>query len=80
MPATRNKSRKLTPLQMHRKVGLMRVGISQSDIARQTGFGKAAVSLVMLDLMRNPKIERAIADAIGESVDMVFPPKISAAA
>jgi transcriptional regulator with XRE-family HTH domain len=80
MPATRNKSRKLTPLQLHRKVQLMQRGISQADIARQVGMGRAAVSLVMLDEMRNEAIEQAIADAVGEDRNLLFPPKVKAAA
>jgi transcriptional regulator with XRE-family HTH domain len=76
MAVKENKSRKLTPLQLHRKVGLLRVGITQSEIARQTGFERATVSLVMLDHMRNEKIEAAIASAIGEPVELIFPPKV----
>lgn len=80
MAVKENKSRKLTPLQLHRKVQLLHKGITQSDIARQVGMGRASVSLVMLDQMRNDAIEQAIADAIGEPRDMLFPPKVKAAA
>lgn len=80
MPVTENKSRKLTPLQLHRKVQLLQKGITQSDIARTVKMGRASVSLVMLDQMRNDEIEQAIADAIGEPRELLFPPKQKAAA
>jgi hypothetical protein len=38
------------------------------------------VSLVMLDEMRNEAIEQAIADAVGEDRNLLFPPKVKAAA
>jgi transcriptional regulator with XRE-family HTH domain len=77
MPVKENKSRKLTPLQLHRKVQLLQRGITQSDIARKVGMGRASVSLVMLDQMRNDDIEQAIADAVGEPRELLFPPKVS---
>jgi transcriptional regulator with XRE-family HTH domain len=73
-------SRKLTPLQLHRKVELMRRGVTAADIARQVGMSRASVSLVLLDRMRNEKIEEAIAAVLMEPVDLLFPPKRTLAA
>ncbi len=74
-----NKQRKLTPLQMHRKVEMMRRGISAADIARTVAKSRAAVTMVIHDQMRSAEIEAAIAEALGEPVETLFPPKVLAA-
>lgn len=73
-------SRKLTPLQLHRKVELMRRGVSAAEIGRRVGMSRASVSLVLLDQMRNEKIENAIAEVLGEPAELLFPPKRTMAA
>lgn len=72
-------SRKLTPLQLHRKVELMRRGVTAADIARRVGMSRQSVSLVLLDQMRNEKIEEAIAAELMEPVELLFPPRSAAA-
>ncbi len=74
-----NKQRKLTPLQMHRKVEMLRRGISAADIARAVSKSRAAVTMVIHDQMRSAEIEAAIAEALGEPVEQLFPPKSLAA-
>lgn len=78
MPSTRRavlakSTPKLTPLQLHRKVGLLRAGVSGAEIARQLGKTRAAVNAVLLDRFRSREIEEAIADVLGEPVDQLFP-------
>jgi DNA-binding XRE family transcriptional regulator len=64
---------KLTPLQLHRKVGLMRVGLTAADIARELGVSRQTVSLVLRDKVQSRRIQTAIANAIGKPVEHLFP-------
>jgi transcriptional regulator with XRE-family HTH domain len=75
-----NKPRKLTPLQMHRKVELMRRGITLADIAREVDVSRSAVTQVVLDQIRSAEIEAAIAKHLGEPVEQLFPAKQTVAA
>ena len=73
-----NKPRKLTPLQMHRKVELMRRGITAADIAREVGVSRSAVTQVVLDQIRSAEIEAAIARHLEEPVEQLFPQRVVA--
>lgn len=77
MKARLNKPRKLTPLQMHRKVELMRRGITAADIARELNISRSAVTQVVLDQSRSAEIEATIAKHLGEPVEQLFPAKQS---
>jgi lambda repressor-like predicted transcriptional regulator len=55
------------------KAKLILLGRHQSCIARQLGISQAAVSLTVHGHRRNPRIQRAIAKAIGVSVNQAFP-------
>lgn len=60
----------LTPLD--RKAELVRKGLSMSDVARQLGLSANHVSKVIAGERRSPRVERAVADAIGKPVEKVF--------
>jgi len=64
----------LTPLD--RKVALLRAGVRMSDIARRVQPPVSAnhVSKVVAGERRSPRIEAAIAEAIGLPITKVFPP------
>lgn len=57
-----------------RKVALLRAGITQSQIARQLRTSLQYVNDVLYGRRRSPRIEAAIAEAIGRPVEDVFPP------
>jgi Ner family transcriptional regulator len=54
---------------------LILVGTNPARIAAKIGVTRQAVSLVLLGKLRSPKIERAIAQAIGRPADEVFTPR-----
>lgn len=55
-----------------RKAELVRAGVTQADIARQTGFSPAYVNDVIAGNRRSPAIEAAVAQAIQRPIDQVF--------
>ena len=61
-----------------RKAELVRRGIKLVTIAKREGVAPSSVSLVLTDVRRSEKIEKAIARAIGKPVDEVFPPRPAA--
>ena len=63
----------LTPLQLRRKIGLLRQGWSGARIARDLGVSPTTVSLVLRDRCRSERVEMAIAAVVGEPVDRLFP-------
>jgi orotate phosphoribosyltransferase-like protein len=75
-----NKPRKLTPLQMHRKVELMRRGLTAAEIGRECTVSRQAVTQVLLDQERSEKIEACIAKHLDEPVEQLFPAKQTVAA
>lgn len=63
----------LTPFE--RKVGLMKRGISMSEIGRSLGITGAQVSYVVAGQRRSPRVEIAVAEALGEPIEKVFEPR-----
>ena len=61
-----------------RKVELLRANVSQAEIGRRAGYGRAYVHEVVSGDRRNAKIEQAVAAAIGRPLADVFPPPESA--
>jgi hypothetical protein len=64
---------KLTPMQLHRKVAMLRLGVSAASIGRTISKSRQAVTMVLLDQMRSREIEEAVAGVLGEPVDQLFP-------
>lgn len=61
----------MTPID--RKVELLRKGKSMSDIARALEVTPGHVSQVVAGERRSPRVEAAVAAAIGRPVQAVFP-------
>lgn len=57
-----------------RKIELIRAGVSMAEIGRTLGVTKEHVSMVVGGKRRSPRVETAVADAIGKPVEDVFPP------
>lgn len=57
-----------------RKMNLRLNNTSLAELARQTGLSKTTMSWVSLRKLSVPLAESAIADALGKSVEDVFPP------
>lgn len=55
-----------------RKAELVRRGIKMTDIARELGVTVQHVSSVVLGRDRSPRVEKAVASAIGKPVGRVF--------
>lgn len=56
------------------KMALRLKGTSLAAIARDVGVSRTTMSLVGLRKMRVPRVEKALADAVGKSVDDLFKP------
>jgi Ner family transcriptional regulator len=54
-------------------------GTSLADIARNLGVSRSVVSRVCKGTGKSPRISQAIADALGESVESLFPERDKAA-
>lgn len=54
------------------KAALVLRGVRQSDIARKLKLSPAYISDVIARNRRSDRVERAVAQAIGEPVNMVF--------
>lgn len=63
-----------------RRAELVRNGKTLADIARALGVTGPHVSQVVAGKRRSPRVERAVADAIGQPVDVVFEPEYQGAA
>lgn len=63
-----------------RKAELLRKGLTMSAVARQLEVSANHVALVVAGKRRSPRVEQAIADAIGIPVRKVFPAERTAAA
>lgn len=61
-----------------RKAALVLEGVSISEIGRQLGVSQQHVSQVLSGRRRSPRVEDAIATAIGKPIEEVFPPAESA--
>lgn len=56
-----------------RKAALVLRGVSQADIARRAGVTATHVSDVLHGRRRSPRVERAIAEALGRAIEDLFP-------
>lgn len=56
-----------------RKAALIQARVRMTDLAKQLGVHVSHVSHVVNDRRRSPRVEQAIADAIGKPVARVFP-------
>ena len=56
------------------KIGLIRAGVSQVDIARALGVARTSVCAVVAGRGRSARIEQAIARAIGQDAHKLFGP------
>lgn len=68
----------MTMTGLERKIALLKNGITMQSIADGLGVTIAHVSAVTLGKARSPRVEVAIAAAIGKSVAATFPPPIPA--
>jgi lambda repressor-like predicted transcriptional regulator len=78
MPVTRpktqpDKSAKLTPLQLRRKIGLLKAGYTIADVAREAGVSRQTAWEVFRDRCRSRRVEEVFARMIGEPADRIFP-------
>lgn len=55
------------------RVALLRAGVSQSWIARQCGVTYPTVYKVIIGITSSDRVRRAIADAIGIDVKIIWP-------
>jgi len=55
-----------------RKAALVLKGVSLSDIARELGVSQQHVSQVVAGARRSPRVEEAVARAIGQSPEWIF--------
>ena len=55
-----------------RKAALVLKGVSLSDIARELGVSQQHVSMVVAGIRRSPRVEEAVAAAIGRPIRQVF--------
>lgn len=55
------------------KASLVRVGVTQSEIARDLGMSVGSVNDVITGRRKNPKVRTAIAQAIGKPVEKIWP-------
>lgn len=58
-----------------RKAELVRIGVSQADVARAANVSQAFVSDVIAGNRRSDAVEGIVAKAIGREVADVFPPR-----
>lgn len=65
---------------IERKIALLRAGVTMTEIARDLGITVQHVSHVIAGKARSPRVEQAVAAAIGKPASQVFPPANSAAA
>lgn len=56
------------------KMNLRLKGTSLAELARELGVSRTTMSLVGLRKLNNPRIEHAIAHALGQSADGLFQP------
>lgn len=61
----------MTPLQI--KIALLEAGIEQKEIAKRIGVTPPAVSQVIHGISSSIKIRRAVAEALGKSIDDLWP-------
>lgn len=59
---------------LERKIALLKKGITMQSIADRLDVTISQVSAVTLGKTRSPRVEAAIAAAIGKSVATTFPP------
>lgn len=59
------------------KAGLILKGITQRQIAQRLGVSDAAVSQVIYGVEKNRRIREAIAEALEQPIEQVWPSKIA---
>jgi transcriptional regulator with XRE-family HTH domain len=69
----------MTMSPIDRKVALIRKGIAMTEIARALEVSHTQVSRVVAGERRSPRVEQAIADALGLPVREVFDEQIAVA-
>lgn len=55
-----------------RKAELVRRGVTMASIARELGVTASHVQAVVAGIRRSPRVEQAVADALGLPQDSVF--------
>lgn len=75
MPAApqSDRSTKVAPLIVARKVAMLRAGVTGLDIAGELGISKQAVSAVINGRKHTPRVKEAIARHCGVPVEELFP-------
>lgn len=56
------------------KMSLRLKGTTLAEISREIGVSRTTMSLVGLRKLHIPRVEQALADALGKPVDELFPP------
>ena len=59
------------------KILMELLDVTQTQVARKLKVTVPAINSVIKGLRRNPRIRKAIADAVGRSVEQVWPPNPS---
>lgn len=73
VPKPPNRDRELLAAHERRKMELRLNGTSLAALSRDLGVSKTTLSWVSLRKLSVPRVEQAIAEAIGRPVDEVFP-------
>lgn len=70
-----NKSGKLTPLQLRRKIALLEAGISVADVARAAEVSRQTAWEVLMDKCTSQRVQQHFAQLTGRPVELLFPTK-----
>ncbi|MDB4906341.1 MAG: Winged helix-turn-helix DNA-binding [Gemmatimonadetes bacterium] len=68
-----DKSAKLTPIQLDRKIGLLKAGLSIADVAREAGVSRQTAWEVFKDKCTSRRVQEVFARVIGQPVEELFP-------
>lgn len=78
MPASKtDKSAKLTPLQLRRKIALLEAGVSVADVAREASVSRQTAWLVLMDRCSSRRVRETYARLTGQRVERLFPTKVA---
>lgn len=72
-PRKADKSGKLTPQQLRRKIALLEAGLSIADVARKAGVSRQTAWEVLMDKCASQRVQEAYAHATGKALDFLFP-------
>jgi lambda repressor-like predicted transcriptional regulator len=68
-----DKSAKLTPLQLRRKIALLEKGLSVADIARKANVSRQTAWEVLMDRCTSQRVQGVYAELTGKPMEYLFP-------